>query len=87
VPIGAGKTIPEVRCQFELTIFDALQMNQKRDALTGKLVKIKGVTTPSSATAQRKLRCWAKLRNDSTPSSGARLTVKFCFIARRHYRG
>src|SRR5205085_996916 len=43
--------------------------------------------TPSSAAALRKLRCSATLRNASTPSSAPCLTVKFCFIARRHYRG
>src|SRR5260370_1709994 len=42
--------------------------------------------TPSSAAARRKLRCWATLRNASTPSSAPFLTVKFCFIARHLYR-
>jgi hypothetical protein len=28
----------------------------------------------------------ATLRNASTPSSAPCLTVKFCFISRRHYR-
>src|SRR6266481_5518750 len=42
--------------------------------------------TPSSAAALRKLRCWATLRNASTPSSAPCLIVKFCFIARQHYR-
>ena len=42
--------------------------------------------TPSSAAALRKLRCWATLRNASTPSSAPCLTVKFRFIARQHYR-
>jgi hypothetical protein len=38
--------------------------------------------TPSAATAQRKPRCCATLRNASTP----RLTVKLCFIPHQHYR-
>jgi hypothetical protein len=42
--------------------------------------------TPSAAAARRKLRCWATLRNTSTPSSAPCLTVKFCFIAHQHYR-
>jgi LysR substrate binding domain len=42
--------------------------------------------TASSAAALRKLRCWATLRNASTPSSAPCLTVKFCFIAHRYYR-
>jgi hypothetical protein len=42
--------------------------------------------TPISAAALRKLRCWATLRNASTPSSAPRLTVKSCFMTRRHYR-
>src|SRR5712672_4541895 len=41
--------------------------------------------TPSSAAALRKLRCRAKLRDASKPSSAPCLTVKFCFIPRRHY--
>ncbi len=43
--------------------------------------------TPSSAAARRKLRCAATLRNASTPSSAPCRTVKFCFMAHRHYRG
>src|SRR5919109_4531877 len=42
--------------------------------------------TPSSAAALRKLRCWATLRNASTPSRAPCLTVKFCFMAHQDYR-
>src|SRR5919199_656190 len=42
--------------------------------------------TPSSAAARRKLRCWATLRNASTPSSAPCLTVKFRFITHQNYR-
>src|SRR4030088_977508 len=37
--------------------------------------------TPSSAAVRRKLRCWATLRNASTPSRAPCRTVKFCFMA------
>ena len=43
--------------------------------------------TPSSAAALRKLRCRATVKNASTPSNAPCLTVKFCFMAYRHYRG
>jgi hypothetical protein len=33
------------------------------------------------------VRCWATLKNASTPSSAPCLTVKFCFIAHQYYRG
>jgi hypothetical protein len=42
--------------------------------------------TPSSAALCESLRCWATLRNASTPSRPPCRTVKFCFMARRHYR-
>jgi hypothetical protein len=41
---------------------------------------------PSFAAALRKLRRWATLKKASTPSSAPYRTVKFCFMARRHYR-
>src|SRR5580704_14105946 len=94
VPVGQDK-VPSLKCSVTSTPLQGSRQRPLSAPLRGSLHKAPGFAggyllaegvTPSCAAARRKLRCWATLRNASTPSRAPCLTVKFCFMAHQQYR-